>query len=188
MTTETKFTPRQQQIISYLETFPTHIQNASGKPILEHNIRVAEIIIGAKNNHLRHAQGIEIALLHNFYDVFYGGSKKDLHVKLSEIGYENSIIRSIMEYLDELKIEHSEKAYPHLSSEQRLEKYCNQIGKMSAFAQTILYAKLIDILKTDNPKIDLKQMAKRGIRYLDNMRKGDIDLYIEACAMIHIWE
>lgn len=128
--------------------------------------------------------GIEIALCHDLFEDT--SCTEDLLIlKLSEFNYDSHQIQFITKGVIELTDVYTKLLHPDLNREQRKIKEAERLGNIFSTYQSIKLADLIDncksIVKHDK---NFAPVYLQEIKWnLDAMRKGDIDLYIEACSI-----
>jgi len=153
----------------------------SDEPYWHHLVRVAEIAA----RHLDAGIEKEIALCHDLLEDT-PCTKQQLHLKLISIGYQKQQADSIAQGVVELTDVFVKAEYPGLNRKTRKKKEARRLGNISPLAQSIKYADLIDNTASIGDGDDgfARVYLREAVDILDQMRSGDIRLFIECCHAI----
>lgn len=153
----------------------------SDEPYWHHLVRVAEIAA----RHLDTGIEKEIALCHDLLEDT-PCTKQQLHSKLISIGYQKQQADSITHGVVELTDVFIKEDYPHLNRKSRKKQEARRLGNISPLAQSIKYADLIDNTASimDGNRGFGRVYLREAVDILDQMRSGNIRLFIECCHAI----
>jgi (p)ppGpp synthase/HD superfamily hydrolase len=156
------------------------IKKYNGKPYYTHLYNVAKLARQAT------PFGYEIGLCHDLLEDT-ATTPNELLAGLLSFGYPPGDANYIANVVVELTDVFTSAAYPSLSREMRKEKEEFRLRTISACAQTIKYADLID-----NMKLVIEYDPEHAPRYLEkkrlllqSMNKGDEALREQALQIIH---
>ena len=149
----------------------------TGEPYAAHLLSVAE-----KVKDIPYA--VAVALCHDLYE----DTSCDAPLLIStmiDIGYDVGVAHAQAEVVQELTDVYTKEAYPDLNRAERKKREALRLGKTSYLAQTVKYADLMDntvSIANYDPSF-AKVYLQEKHELLNQMRGGQIDLYIEACAV-----
>jgi guanosine-3',5'-bis(diphosphate) 3'-pyrophosphohydrolase len=153
----------------------------SDEPYWHHLVRVAETAA----RYLDAGIEKEIALCHDLLEDT-PCTEQQLHRKLVEIGYPKQQADSITRGVVELTDVFIKPDFPDLNRKARKKREARRLGDISPLAQSIKYADLIDNTAsiTDGDNGFARVYLREAVDILDQMREGNIRLFIECCHAI----
>ncbi|MDW3194885.1 MAG: metal-dependent phosphohydrolase [Cytophagales bacterium] len=150
----------------------------TGAPYWTHLVAVATIVKPYA------PEGVEIALCHDLFEDTSCGEEELLSL-LTEAGYTNEKANMILHGALELTDQFVPENYPELNRKERKKREAVRLGEISALAQTVKYADLIDnsssIIKEDPGFARIYLSEKQDI--LNVMRAGNPTL-LKRCEKI----
>lgn len=154
----------------------------TGEPYWVHPTNVAQIVNEFTNEHL----AIEIALCHDLIEDTKC-TKEDLLLHLINTGYSEIDSEIIANGVIELTDCFTKERYPRWNRDRRKTEEARRLSTISALAQTVKYADIIDnasTIKKHDPRFAKVYLTeKRQILY--NMTKGNEGLFIK-CLLDHL--
>jgi len=152
----------------------------TGTPYLNHLITVATMAKPAVR------LGYEIGLCHDLLEDTHATGNELLHT-LRNFGYPETDAHEITASVLELTDVYTKKAYPNLSKTQRKKLESTRLLTISASAQTVKYADLIDNINwvlIYDPKHAEKYLKKKRL-LLSGLNRGDSALRQQALELIN---
>lgn len=154
----------------------------TGDPYFFHLASVAIII---QESFVKTFLMIEVALCHDLFEDTDCDYEK-LNQALIEFGYNGSEAGLIIRDVSGLTDIYTAKDFPWFNRSQRKAKEVERLKGISASAQNVKYADLIDntssIVQSDPSFARIYVREKREI--LNALRKGDLDLYFKAYSSL----
>ncbi len=133
-----EWTSQQKALLEFVKSWHgDQKRKYTGVPYWTHLVAVATIVKPYA------PEGVEIALCHDLFEDTSCG-EDELLTFLIETGYTKDKADTILKGTLELTDQFVPKAYPHLNRKERKQKEAERLGKISALAQTVKYADLID--------------------------------------------
>jgi len=180
-----QLTETQQKIYDFVaEQHGTQVRKYSGEPYVNHCLEVAELVYkytGDKYQHLWVA-----AICHDLFEDTKVDHDK-LVIFLYSIDIEKQVALTIGRVVQELTDLWTPENVPGLNRSERKNREAKRLGSFGWAAQTIKYADIISntrsIVAYDS-KFALTYLPEK-VQLLHYMRKGDINLYIQACAEVY---
>lgn len=178
-----QLTETQQKVYDFVaEQHGTQVRKYSGEPYVEHCIEVAELVYKYVPSEFLWTTAMCHDLLEDTKCTF-----EMLSDYLEQIGFSDMqsqiMILDVIALSDEFTVEH----YPDWNRSIRKKKEAIKIGGAGANVHTIKYADIISntrsIVAYDS-KFALTYLPEK-VQLLHYMRKGDINLYIQACAEVY---
>ena len=169
-----KLTERQNHLLEFVKTqHGEQKRKYTGLPYWTHLLSVAEIVSEYKS-----VLGVEIALCHDLFEDTECYSEQ-LNAQLKQFGYDYHerivIVNDVMHLTDQ----YTSEQYPDLNRAARKAKEAERLVGISANAQTVKYADIIDntssIVEFDPgfARVYIKEIAAK----IYKMDKGDTDLH-----------
>jgi (p)ppGpp synthase/HD superfamily hydrolase len=178
-----ELTERQERLFEFVkEQHGSQVRKYVGTPYWNHLWSVAELA----STYVKHPLVKEIALCHDVIE----DTKctiDDLFTRLGECQYDRMEAIDICGGVMDLTDQFTKEKFPTLNRAQRKQKEAERLGSISKLSQSIKYADLIDntstIVQYDHGFAKVYLSEKRVI--LNEMRSGNIDLYILVCATLY---
>ncbi len=172
-----ELTQRQLRFLDFVkEQHGQQKRKYTGEPYWHHVYAVAEIVSEYEPD------GLEIALGHDLLEDT-ACTYDDLFFFLKNNGYDKEEASFIANGVQELTDEFVKENYPDKNRKDRKKLEAERLGKVSPLAQSVKYADLIhnmqSIVEEDKDFARIFSKEKRNL--LDQMRRGNIDLFIKCC-------
>lgn len=133
-----EWTSQQKALLDFVKSWHgDQKRKYTGAPYWTHLVSVATIVKPYA------PEGVEIALCHDLFEDT-SCSEDELMAFLPEAGYHKKTAEMILRGTLELTDQFIPKAYPDLNRKARKQREAARLGKISALAQTVKYADLID--------------------------------------------
>lgn len=172
-------TDRQEKLLEFVkEQHGTQVRKYTGEPYWHHVVAVAELV----SEHGIIDLSVEIALCHDLFEDT-PCDKATLYGKLTDIGYDMSDAGWICKGVEDLTDRFTKELAPELNRKSRKQLEAQRMGKISAAAQTVKCADLIDntssIVKYD-PDFAVVYL-KEKLEIIKQLRSAHIKLFIKCC-------
>lgn len=175
-----KFTERQQNLLEFVKIqHGEQVRKYTGEPYWNHVISVAEIVSTYSSEF---SVEIEVALCHDLFEDTECSAEELREFLLKEYAPEETttIIVAALELTDEYTF----IAFPKFNRAKRKLLEAKRLGRVSALAQTVKYADLIDNLfsiSENDPKFAVTYLQEKKM-LIQKMQDGNFDLYLKCCS------
>lgn len=178
-----QLTERQQRIYDFVaEQHGTQVRKYTGEPYVLHCLEVAELVY-------KYTQLENLWIVALCHDLFEDTSctRVELYEFLRSVGNGELTTNLIETRVNALTDKYTAESYPKSNRQKRKLLEAVKLGKCDAAVHTIKYADIISntrsIVAYDS-KFALTYLPEK-VQLLHYMRKGDINLYIQACAEVY---
>lgn len=175
---------REYKVVEFItEQHGLQRRKYSGEPYVEHCIEVAELVYKYTESEMFWIIAMCHDLLEDTECTRYTLRSFLLTLGFQDIALSNQIVSGVIDLTDEYTSEN----YPDKNREERKKAEAKHIGTKVHYIHTIKYADIISntrsIVAYDS-KFALTYLPEK-VQLLHYMRKGDINLYIQACAEVY---
>lgn len=175
---------REYKVVEFItEQHGLQRRKYSGEPYVEHCIEVAELVYKYTESEMLWIIAMCHDLLEDTECTRYTLRSFLLTLGFQDIALSNQIVSGVIDLTDEYTSEN----YPDKNREERKKAEAKYIGTKVHYIHTIKYADIISntrsIVAYDS-KFALTYLPEK-VQLLHYMRKGDINLYIQACAEVY---